>query len=207
MTASLPPLLMVLATRCLGDRRREWALAMEAEFEAAVEDGRPLAFAVGCLAASLREMPARAEGRYALASHAVAVCLIVPMAALLLLGVCVGFPYLSPGQAGLYGLLSGGGPELAPNDAHWSAVPSLAGLVLLLGVGHLPLAWFLLDRDWGRVAVMGRLNAAVAATLVCFMAVLFLDDLRALVQAAALAAELAIVAGLARWHERLALHA
>ena len=194
MTRFVATAVMALAVRCLGDHRREWAFAMEAEFEAAAEDGRPLAFAIGCLAAAWRGMPTHAEGRFVLASHALAIGLLVPMAALLLMGVLFGFPHLPA---------IGGGPEPIFTDAHWSAVPSLAGLVLLLGVGRLLLAWALLDRDWARVAVIGRLNAAVAATLVTFAGVLFLDDTRALLQAAALAVELIIVATMACWHDRL----
>lgn len=184
MTAVAARLVMTLATRCFGDRRREWALAMAAEFEAAAEDGKPLSFAIGCLAAAWREMPTHAEGRFALASHALAVGLFVPMAALLITGVLLGFPYLSPDQVGVHGLLAAsGGPEPSFNEGNRAAVPSLAALVFLLGVGHLLIAWAMLDRDWARVMVMGKLNAAVAATLVGFMAVLFLDDTRALVQA------------------------
>lgn len=204
MKAVVARIVMTLATRCFGDRRREWALAMEAEFGAATDDGKPLAFAMGCLAAAWREMPTHAEGRFTLANHAVAIGLIVPMAALLITGVLLGFPYLSPDHVGVHGLLAGsGGPEPSFNEGNRAAVPSLAALVVLLGVGHLLIAWTMLERDWARVIVMGELNAAVAATLVTFTAVLFLDDTRALLQAAALAVELTAVSVLARWHGRL----
>ena len=195
---------MALASHCFGDHRRDWARAMEVEFEAAAGDGKPLAFAIGCLTAAWREMPTHAEGRFALANHALAVGLIVPMAALLITGVLLGFPYLSPDDVGVHGLLArGGAEEPSFNEGNRAAVPSLAALVFLLGVGHLLIAWAMLDRDWTRVTIMGKLSAALAATLVGFMAVLFLDDTRALLQAAALAVELTAVSTLARWHHRL----
>lgn len=208
MTAVAARAVMALASRCFGDRRREWALAMEVELEAAAEDGRALDFAIGCLAAAWREMPTHAEGRFALANHAVAVGLILPMAALLITGVLLGFPYLSPDHVGVHGLLAGSGDrEPLFNEAHLAAVPSLAVLVFLLGVGHLLIAWAMLDRDWTRVVLLGQLSAAVTATLVAVTAVLFLEDARALLQAAALAVELTAISALARWHHRLPLGA
>src|SRR5438270_392699 len=53
MTAAFARALMALAARCLGTDRYEWGLAMEAEFEAAVEDGNQFAFATGCLIAAV----------------------------------------------------------------------------------------------------------------------------------------------------------
>lgn len=208
MTAAAARAVMALAVHGLGSRRRDWALAMQVEFEAAVEDGKPFSFAVGCLVAAGREMPAHEEGRFALANHALAIGLLVPMAALLLTGVLLGFPYLSPGHVGVYSFLAGNGrQEPAFNDAYWAVSPSLAFLVVLLGVGHLLIAWVMLNRDWARVVVMGNLTAAVAATLFTFMGVLFLGDLRALLQAVALAVELTAVLALARWHDQLSLRA
>lgn len=204
MTSFAARALMTLARCCFGEHRRDWAQAMEVEFNTAAEDGNSLRFAIGCLIAAWREMPTHAEGRFVLADHALAVGLIVPMAALLITGVLLGFPFLSPDHVGVHGLLVGsGGPEPSLNEGNRAAVPSLATLVFLLGVGHLLMAWVMLDRDWARVIVMAKLNAATAATLVGFMAVLFLDDTRALVQAAALAVELTAIWGLARWHHHL----
>jgi len=204
MIGSVARATMAVAIRCLGDHHRHWALAMAAEYEVAADDGRPLRFAAGCLAVALHEMPAHEEGRFTLASYAFTLGLLIPMAALLITGVLLGFPYLSPGHAGVYGLLMGsGGREVPFTDAYWAAVPSLALLVLLLGVGHLLIAWVLLERDWARVIVIGKFNAAVAVTLVAFTGVLFLGDVRALLQAAALAVELTAVSGLAWWHDRL----
>lgn len=204
MTSVVARAVMTLASCCFGDHRRDWALAMEAEFEAAAEDGKPLGFAIGCLITALREMPTHAEGRFALANHALALGLIVPMASMLITGVMIGFPYLSPNHFGVYGLVAGSHvQEPLFHDGNRAAVPSLAALVFLLGVGHFLIAWVLLDRDWTRVFMMAKLNAAMAVTLVSLMGVLFLDDTRALVQAAALAVELTAVSMLARWHHRL----
>lgn len=196
--------MMTLAARSLGNHRADWALAMQADFGSAAEDGKPLTFATGCLAAAWREMPTHAEGRFALANHVMAVGIIVPMAALLITGMLLGFPYLSPNNVGVHGLLAGGGgADPRFTEAHLAAVPSLVVLVLMLGVGHLLIAWAMLERDWARVTFMGKLNAAIAAALVVITAVLFLEDSRALLQAAALAVELMAVAALARWHDRL----
>jgi len=204
VTAAVARAVMALAGGCLGDHRREWALAMEAELEAAIDDGRPLAFAAGCLTGALRGMPAHAEGRFMLASHAVALGLIVPIGALLVSGTLPGFPFLPPGQAGIAGWLGGGGghPTLL-TAANQGAVPALALLVLALVAGHLLMPWFLLDRDWARVAVLARLNAAATATLFLFTGILVLDETYMLVPAAGLAIELLAIAILFRWHGHL----
>ncbi len=73
---------MALARQCLGAERGEWALAMQAEFEAACEDGKPLAFAIGCLAAAGGQMVQHGEGRRTLAGYALALSVLVPMALL-----------------------------------------------------------------------------------------------------------------------------
>jgi hypothetical protein len=100
-------------------------------------------------------------------------------------------------------LLEGGAQEIALRGVYQAAVPWLAVLLLLLGVGHLRIAWAMLERDWSRVGRMGTLTLAAAATLVIFMVTLFLDGTQALLQAAVLAIELAIVSVVARWHAQL----
>ena len=55
---------------------------MQGEFDAAIADGRPLTFAVGCLIAAWREMPTQAQGRFVLANYALALGLLVPTAGL-----------------------------------------------------------------------------------------------------------------------------
>ena len=57
MKAGFSQALMALAASCLGESRREWARAMQAEFEIAKEDRRALGFAAGCLVAAWRGMP------------------------------------------------------------------------------------------------------------------------------------------------------
>ena len=203
MTMAIARAMIAVAVRCLGNRRREWALAMQVEFEVATSEGRPLGFALGCLTAAWREMPAYEEGRLTVAGHVLAIGLIVPVAGLLISGVLTGFPFLPPGPASVHGLLTGGGREIPFTDAYWSAMPALAASVFLLGMGHLLLAWAMLDRDWARVVVVGKLTAALATTLVIFTSVLFLDGTRALLQAAVLAVELIAVSALARWHDQL----
>ena len=194
---------MRLAVHILGHRRREWALAMDVEFEAAKEDGQPLAFALGCLVAAFRELPVQEEGRFAIATHLLALAVIVPISALMFSSALTGFPTSYLGHAGAYGLLetgSGQGPLLT--EATRPAVPALAILVLLLAALNLRIAWLALDRDWICLASAGTLSAAATAALVVLSAVVF-DHAAALAQMAVLTVELTAVWGLAQWHTRL----
>jgi hypothetical protein len=203
MMAAVPPAVLALAVTCLGGRRGEWALAMKAEFEAAREDGKALTFALGCLIAACRDLPAHEEGRVVLASHFLALAVIVPVTALMISSVLIGFPTSYLGHVGVQGLLeisSGHGPLLS--DANRSAIPSLALLVLLLAALNLRIAWLALDRDWTRLAAVGAMSAAATATLVIFSGLVFLDHVAALAQATALTVELAAASALARWHAR-----
>lgn len=194
--------LLTLAACCLGESRREWALAMQREFHSAVEDGRPLGFAIGCLIAAWREMPSQAQGRFTLANHALALGLLLPMAVLQLKCVA-GLPYLSLGEPGLYAMLAAGSPqEVVLGHAYHSAIPALLTLWLLLGAGHLRLAWLLLERDWAGAAKTAALTVAASATLLIFTVVLFLDDTAAGAQAMLLAIELGAIYALAQWHAR-----
>lgn len=196
--------MMALAASCLGESRREWSAAMQAEFESAVTDEDRLSFAMGCLAAAWRGMPACREGRFVLTNYALAIGLMIPMAAVQIGCALLGFPYLFPGKDGLAGaVLEGGEQEALLRGLYQAAVPPLAMLLLLLGVGHLLIAWAMLDRAWNRVARLGALLLAAATTLLIFMTVFFLDSSQALLQTAALAIELAAIAMIARWHGQL----
>jgi len=190
---------MTLAIRCLGESRREWALAMKAEFQAAVDDGRPLAFAAGCLVAAWREMPLQSEGRFVLANYTLALGVLIPMAVLQF--ACAGLPYLSVARGWGHALLApGSAQQLYLGEAYSAAVLPLLILWMLLGAGHLRLAWVLLERDWSGVARVGALTVAASATLVVFTGVLFLDDARVSLQAVLLAIELATICASWRWH-------
>lgn len=205
MRMSVSRAVMALAICALGESRREWARAMRVEFDAAAEDGRPLLFALGCLAAAGRELLTREEGRFVLTNYALALGLMLPMAALQIGCALLGLPYLYGGHGGLRGaLIDGGTQELLLRSVYQAAVPSLSLLLLLVGIGHLRIAWAMLERDWSCVMRMGSLTLAAAATLILFMAALFLDGSQALLQATILAIELATVAVVARWHAQLA---
>lgn len=195
---------MAIAGGCFGHHRRDWALAMRAELEAAVDDGQPLAFALGCLASALREMPLHAEGRFHLANHAIAVGMVIPIAALLVSGTLLGFPVPPAGEVGIFGWLAKGGdwPALV-NVSKQGAVPALALLGLILVAGHLLTPWYMLDRNWDRVAMLARMNAAATATLFVVTGVLFLGESYAMLPIAALAIECLPLAALSRWHARL----
>ncbi|RYD28020.1 MAG: hypothetical protein EOP89_03445, partial [Lysobacteraceae bacterium] len=107
---------MTAAIVCLGDRRREWGIAMRGEFEASIADGKPLSFAFGCLLGALRARLADPDGRLALASYGLAIGLILPLAAVLAVGAIVGFPYLDFAQDNVVGILAFGGAP--PPDYH-----------------------------------------------------------------------------------------
>lgn len=196
MRAALARAAMAAAARCLGERRRDWAMAMKAEFEAAADDGRALGFAAGCLVAAWRGLPAHEEGRFALAGYALALGLMLPFAAMMAASVLGDFPasYLAADM----------------NEGNRSATPSLALLVAALAAAQLRLAWLLLDRDWTGAAAAARWSAAMAASFVVVSVAVFADPGAALFHAGATAVVLVVAAGVARvfggasiWGERL----
>lgn len=196
-------LLMRLAACCLGGHRREWVWAMEAEFEVAIEDGRPLAFALGCFAGACREIPMHREGRFALASHMVAIGLLIPVAALLMAGPLFGASMLHPGHAAFHDAMGGQGSEMLLDVSTRNAAPALMLLLLALTVGHLSIAWAVLDRDWNRVAFLARANAAATLTLAIVGGVLFLDEDWIVPPIAGLAVQLTAVVCLMWWSGRI----
>ncbi len=203
MKEALARIVMAMAARGLGHHRREWAQAMHMEYEAAVADGKPLSFALGCLATAWRQLPAHDEGRFTIASHLLVFILLLPMAAVLLAIVLTNFPNSYVAPIGIFGLLEtidGKGPLL--NEATRSAIPSLAFLVAALAAFHLRLAWLVLQHDWPRVAALAPLLAVTTVTLIIFSSVVFAYYALPLSQAAALAIELTAVSALARWHAR-----
>jgi hypothetical protein len=207
MTAAVSRALMSLAMRCLGESRREWGLAMRAEFEAAIEAGEPFAFATGCLIAAWCEMPRHAEGRLVLMNYALALGVLIPIAALQF-ALALGFSSVFFAREGFDTVLLLGATQ-NPYFA-WSQIaglPVLLVLWLLLGMGHLRLAWALVDRDWPGVVKVGALLGAVTATLFIIMGVLLLDVTFVLLQAAAMAIELSALIAAARRDARLYPHA
>jgi hypothetical protein len=202
MTAVVSRALMVLAGRCLGASRREWRLAMQAEFEEAVDDGKPLAFAAGCLIAAWREMVSESEGRLMLTTYALALGLLLPMAALQFEQAIACFMLLGKDlPEGMLTTSAGRNPYLIWSQN--SAVPALVFLRLLLGVAQLCLAWVLLDGDWPRVVKCGALIGAATITLSLFMGVLMLDQSPLIAQIAERSVELAAIVAIARGHARL----
>jgi hypothetical protein len=203
MTAKLACAVMALTEACLGDHRRDWALAMRTEMDAAIDDGKPLSFAVGCLMGALRTMPKHEDGRFTLTSHAVALGLF-PVVALLMLGTVSGFPFLPSGHAGLSGWLAGTGePSSLLTPWNRNFAPPLALLIWGLIAGHLVMPWFILERDWTRVATLARVNSAATVTLFLFTTVLFLDMSFMVLPVAGLAIELLVVWHLYRWQTHL----
>lgn len=203
MRIAIARAVMLIARRCMGSPRRDWADAMAAEFEIAAEAGAPLSFAFGCLLAAWRELPAHDEGRFVLASHVLAVGVILPVGTLLLASVARGFPLLALGDANTDSLLGSGYPTFPNTEANQAGLPLMAFFTFALGLGHLLMAWVMPDRDWQRAALISRLGTAIMATMVIFSSILFLFDACALPQAALIAVELIAVWSLVRWHADL----
>ena len=200
MMVGIARLLMRVATRSLGETQREWAWAMQAELQAAVDDRRAVGFALGCVVAAWRQMPGQDEGRFILASYALALGLLVPMAALQLT-CAAGFPLLPFGGAAA--LAPGTLQQLYLADAHSAAMPVLLALWFVLAAGHFRLAWLLLEHEWARLVQSAALVVAASATLVVFTAVLFLDGTGAGLQLMLLPVEVTAIYRSARWHDRL----
>ena len=175
---------------------------MQAEFEAAVDDGKPLVFAAGCLVAAWREMVNYGEGRLVFANYALVLGLLLPMAALQFQQV-IGLSMFPGGTPPHAMLVAGAGQNLYLVSAQNSAVPVLLMLWLLLGLAHLCLAWVLVDWDWARAVKFGALIGAIMITLFLFMGVLMLDMSPLIAQAAELGIELAAILATARWYGRL----
>lgn len=165
MTRHAPRLLLALAIRSLPAHRHVWAQAMAAEFESAEADGRSFSFALGCLYGAWRTLPDHDEGRLALASHAVVLGLLVPMAAISAVAALFGFPCVEVGD-GIVPFLVGHGahPSLLTPGTR-AVAPALTLVMVLLTMSQLSLAWRALDRDWSRVAAAMRFNAAGLTTL------------------------------------------
>jgi hypothetical protein len=178
-------------------------MAMEAEFEAAAEDGGPFVFAIGCLMAACREMVRHEEGRLALANYTLAIGFLIPMAVRQFHQAMNVFWSLQ--QDTPHALLAaeiGRNPYLTWSQN--SALPVLLLMWLLPAMAHLGLAWVVVEKDWPRVVKFGALIGAAMMTLWLFMAILILDLSPLGGQAARLAVEFAGVLTIAQWHARVA---
>lgn len=197
---------MLLACASLGPARRDWAEAMVAEFDAAARDDRALPFAAGCLIGAWRTLPDHAEGRLVLASYTLALGLLLPVAATLALAAAFGFPFVEAGD-GFSGFVSGSGARRSLlNAGSFTVAPSLSLTMLVLAACHLPLAWWVLDRDWAGVARATRMGAAAITTLAIVTSCVAISPLRLLLPIGALAIEFAAIAALAAWAGRLSHH-
>lgn len=201
MTLTLPQAMMRVATACLGDERRDWALAMQAEFEVAVKDQQKMAFAAGCLMTAWRDMHRHAEGRLTLASHALGLGLFVPMAGMHLARV-LDFLFVGTGVPG-GALWAGASSNPVLGWAQIRAVPALILLWTSLSVGQLCLAWLLLDRDWSRLLRVAAATGAATVTLFLLVTVLLVDATALISHVAVLAIEFIALALMSRWHAGL----
>ena len=203
MMAAFARAVMSLAARCLGTDRYEWGLAMEAEFQAAVDDGKQFAFAMGCLIAAWREMVHHGEGRLVLVNYGLALGLLLPIAGLQF-ERAIGVSSIFYGQESPYDLLAlGAGQSVYLVSSQLNAVPALLILWLLIGVSQFCLAWALVEGDWKRVVKFGAVISAVTVTLLLFAGVLMLDLSSFILQAIELGIELAAIAAVVRWQAAL----
>lgn len=203
MAVKLARAAVALAVRSLDECREPWGRAMQAELDAAIDDGRPLAFAIGCLLAAWRELPSSSEGRLALAAHVLAIGIMIPIAGLSFWCGFLGYPYLALGNVGVVGFLAGNSEQIPLlNDGDWALAPSVTLLIVIQAASQLLLAWFVLERDWVRVAAIARLNAATLVTLAIVTSLLGLIDGSILLPAAGLAAEMLAMFALARRHDQ-----
>ena len=203
MRAPVSRALMVIVLRSLSGNRREWALAMQAEFELAVADGKPFAFATGCLIAAWGEMLKRAEGRHVVANYTIALGLLIPVAAFQFTLAIGSLSVFADAGAFKGALLHGASNNSMLAWSQHSAVPCLLALWLLLSMAHLRLAWVLIEQDWTRVANVSALNGAVLVTLFLLMTALVLNVTFVALQAGVMAIEVVALVIAARQHAQL----
>lgn len=203
MRAALSRAILALAVASMRESRPDWACAIAAEYDAAARDGRGLSFAFGCLIAAWRTLPASALGRFALSNHAVVLGIVVPMGGLQLASVALGLSDLFPGDAGLSGALPAGNSSIWLTGFYHSIVPVLALLQLALGLGHVRLAWAMLDRDWTAASRWAARTLAAATTLIGFMGALFIDIRQVALLGAIVGVEFIILMIVSDWHDEL----
>ena len=167
---------------------------MQEEYEVARADGAGLSFAWGCLLTAWRDLPKHEQGRFMIASHLLALLLLIPTAAGLVASMVSDFPYAFFEAAGAQ-------PPLL-SEGNLSALPPLILLLALVAAAHLRMAWLVLERDWALVLPLGSLLAAATMTLFLFAALVFVSFVVPLILGVALALELVAISALARWHGR-----
>jgi hypothetical protein len=176
---------------------------MNAEFQVAFADGKPLCFAFGCVIAAWRELPRDEPGRFVIANYLLALGVLVPTAALQL-ACAIRFTLLPVGRAELFAVPTPASPaDLYLADAYGSGAAVLLALLIALAGAHLCLAWVLLKGERSAIDRFGALTAAIAVTIVTFSVVLFFGDADSVPQGLFVATELTAVAIAARWRDRL----
>lgn len=203
MTTFLARAMLALAAATMGERHEGWARAMAGEVAAAAAEGKALSFAFGCLIAAWRAALTSSHGRFLLTSYAVAIGILLPMAALQIACVGFGLSYLYPGDHGLAGALLDGMATKWLWPFYQSAGPVLALLQLAIGIGHVRLAWVMLERDWTRALRWSARTLAASTTLIVFMGALFLNVRQSLIMGAVVGVELAILLIVSSWHADL----
>jgi uncharacterized membrane protein YphA (DoxX/SURF4 family) len=178
-----------------------WKVAMAAEFEEAVADGHGLTFAAECLTTAGRALPTHIEGRLTLASYTVVLGLLLPLAALLLMGTMSGYPYVHPAYANMIGVFAKA-ETIVPrvNAGNAAAVPALTILLMLRVGADILVAWFAAERDWRRAAAAQRWAAAATLTLAMLAGLVVLDETCAVLPAFTFAVEALAITLLRQWH-------
>ncbi|OAN57266.1 hypothetical protein A7X12_08635 [Sphingomonas sp. TDK1] len=191
----------------LGADRGGWARAMAAECDAAEADGRLLGFALGCLLGAWRILPQHREGRFTLLRHAFSLGMLLPMAALLAVAAILGLPWIEAPNGVAWLLVGNSGSGSLLNAGSRSVAPALTLVLLQLSACHLPLAWWMLDRDWNRVAAAARFGAAAMVTLLIVTACAALNVTALLLPCTMIGVEFAAVLALASMQSRQDRHA
>jgi len=201
MNAPLARSVMAVAMASLGPDLRAWKLAMAAEFEDAVADGHGLSFSTGCLTTAWRALPTHVEGRLTLVNYTFILGLILPAAALLLLGLLAGYPYVHPVYADMIGPFAKAETVVPTiNAGNAAAMPALTVLLMLRVGSDTLVAWFAAERDWSRAAAALRWGAAATVALALFAGLIVLDETCAVLPASTFGVEALVIALLRRWH-------
>jgi hypothetical protein len=139
-----------------------------------------------------------------LANHALVLLAIVPMATFHLGCAVSGARFLLHGPDHYYAMLMAGNlHQRAMAGAYRAAMPVLTTLVLLLGAGHMLIAWNALACRWHRVRRLWLIESLLALVLIATIALTIPSVFGMAVQLAALGLELCILPLLARWHGRM----
>ena len=168
--------LMALAAAALGQHRRGWAAAMQAEFAIAEEHGEGVRFALGCLWSAWRELPRHSEGQLALGRYTLIIGVMLPAAGLVFAGLTIGYPFVQHPYADKIEAIARhltGLPTL--NDGNAFSLPFLFAIVAVVACCNTAAAWYASEQRWDAAYRMLRLAGASLVTLAILAGVTVMD--------------------------------